>query len=1245
MRSQPFFSKRIPLLGNVAMLMLCLIFFVLPFVIRGARQAVDTMENKVADWLPADFPETTELRWFREHFVGDQFVVISWDGCYENDSRFIKLVRKLKEESVEEQEKQWAKLDSLPDRERNQLREQILARKKADELALHTTGSYHTNWSANNVKWLMGEDRQWYFINRKGELFRWKNQDNIIFAANLAIQQFFEAPVPQGKFIAQFGSEENNQYYKHPERLHARFFKSVKTGPEIFDQIVETMKLGDYGDDDLATLNVKIEAHKRLTGLLFGPTPRPEFDWTWRSLKQVIPEGTLNQLPDSDEEVFVTFVEELVKQEYDNEFHRLLSATQDEKLEHWYRLWSRLQPDAPPRQTCIVVSLNEPVIRELYRAVGRPMLGKPRGRILELASFEAGIVPSNLRLGGPPVDNVAIDEEGSITLFRLASLSGIIGISLAWLCFRSIKVTLMLFFIGVMAAFASLAIVYYSGFTMDAILMTMPSLVYVLGMSSAVHVLNYYRDSCHEFGETGAPERAFRLGWFPCTLAAFTTALGLISLYTSNLTPIKYFGLFSAIATLATILFLFTYLPSALTIWKPGYEQEDAPSAGPPRFSVLVIVRRFWAAVCELVIRYNKAVAVVGIVTMVFFALGIARIETSIQLLKLFRSDAKILKDYRWMEANLGKLVPMELVINVNSSMLAENVLAESDNPRNELSDQEMLDYQRRLSMLERMELSNRVRKRVLEVFGSGGLDIIGSVMSADIAIDLDSAVSTQERGALNRIVIDGNLTDNKDKIFQQDYLAIEQVNLDGQPVSPDAESAELWRISLRLAALNNVDYGDFVNDLKAVVEPILAAYRYRNEIVRKLQASLGTESLERGQILVLGPDPRREDVVADRRMQLAKQRETQDVTPQDLIDQTALFSTTLFDLLQNAGYTTDAKSQKKFTWLDPLFYERNNQEFPAERFQEVVAQVDCVVLVENHPNFDASLIKSNAPNFVDATGHQFLLDKYRQPLPEVLTARQLRDQDHPDTQVFAAYTGIVPIVYKAQRALLQSLIRSIGLAFVMIAVVMMILLRNWRDRVSFRNLLNLRGGLLAMIPNVFPIVIIFGAMGHLGILVDIGSMMTASVAMGVAVDDTIHFLNWFRKGIADGKNRLDAIRLAFDRCASAMTQTTLIAGLGLSAFAFSTFMPTQRFGVLMLVLLATALIGDLIVLPALLAGPLGKHFGKQRPGGPSSDVAVNGPNELTIHGGNGKETPRPIVISNPLIRGEAAQQERRKSD
>ena len=184
---------------------------------------------------------------------------------------------------------------------------------------------------------------------------------------------------------------------------------------------------------------------------------------------------------------------------------------------------------------------------------------------------------------------------------------------------------------------------------------------------------------------------------------------------------------------------------------------------------------------------------------------------------------------------------------------------------------------------------------------------------------------------------------------------------------------------------------------------------------------------------------------------------------------------------------------------------------------------------------------------------------------------------------ISATYTGLVPLIYQIQHELMKGLFESLAMAFALIALVMMFVLRSPS------------AGLLSMIPNLFPVMMIFGIMGWMGILVDVGSMMTASVALGVAVDDTIHYLTWFRDGLDRGKDRRGAAMWAYERCATAMTQTTLIAGLGLAAFAFSTFTPTQRFGVLMLTLLSAALLGDLVFLPALLTGPLGRFFDRDR--------------------------------------------------
>ena len=124
---------------------------------------------------------------------------------------------------------------------------------------------------------------------------------------------------------------------------------------------------------------------------------------------------------------------------------------------------------------------------------------------------------------------------------------------------------------------------------------------------------------------------------------------------------------------------------------------------------------------------------------------------------------------------------------------------------------------------------------------------------------------------------------------------------------------------------------------------------------------------------------------------------------------------------------------------------------------------------------------------------------------------------------------------------------------------------------------------------------VVFGAMGWIDVPVQIGSVMTASAALGIAVDDTVHFLTWFRRGLEHGLIQPLALKEAFERCAGAMVHTTVICCSGLAVFALSSFVPILHFAWLMVFLLLAALIGDLILLPAILAGPLGGLFRTSR--------------------------------------------------
>ena len=182
-------------------------------------------------------------------------------------------------------------------------------------------------------------------------------------------------------------------------------------------------------------------------------------------------------------------------------------------------------------------------------------------------------------------------------------------------------------------------------------------------------------------------------------------------------------------------------------------------------------------------------------------------------------------------------------------------------------------------------------------------------------------------------------------------------------------------------------------------------------------------------------------------------------------------------------------------------------------------------------------------------------------------------------TNVSSMITGSIPLVHKAQKQLLDDLTSSYLSAFLMILLTLIFLLRG------------AVAGTLAVIPNIFPSVLVFGAMALMRRPVDMGTMMTASVALGISVDGTIHFLTWYRQGLSQGQTQHEAVRFAYRECGTAMVQATIICGGGMLVFALSDFVPIAQFAWMIALLLLIALYGDLVLFPAILAGKWGRFL------------------------------------------------------
>ncbi|MDR1964179.1 MAG: MMPL family transporter, partial [Planctomycetaceae bacterium] len=456
---------------------------------------------------------------------------------------------------------------------------------------------------------------------------------------------------------------------------------------------------------------------------------------------------------------------------------------------------------------------------------------------------------SGVIIGGPPVDNVAITHEGEHTLRRLAGICGMVGLFLAWLCFRDFRLTFFVFWIAIISAGVALASVSLTGGTCDAILLSMPALVYVLAMSGAIHLVNYYHDAIREHGLDMAPERAVGHAWSPCFFANFTTALGLLSLYTSHLVPITKFGIYSALGVLLQLVLLFYYLPTLLHFY-PSHKIASERTLHVKHNSTMQKIWRVWGG---FIIRNHLTVSVICIMLMIFFGYGMYQIKTSVKMMRFFSADSEIIHHYTWLEEQLGPLVPMEIVIKFDNEKCRFNTLDRlrliediDDELREKLAEDigGVLSAETMMPMIPRFEGTRKSARQIaIERAANAMLDKGRGEMKDYVTVECNRSlrsddprfqqtlselkITSAEAGRLVRAGID-----NLKKLIQHP-VEEEVVGISQEEMKTFCEKAalwekdhgyDLWRISIRVWSLKkDIDYAMFIQDVKNVVDPIIA--------------------------------------------------------------------------------------------------------------------------------------------------------------------------------------------------------------------------------------------------------------------------------------------------------------------------------------------------------------------------------------------------------------------------------------
>ena len=570
------------------------------------------------------------------------------------------------------------------------------------------------------------------------------------------------------------------------------------------------------------------------------------------------------------------------------------------------------------------------------------------------ASRVTGLVPDEVRMAGPTIEGVAIDQASKSGLLELNLLSYSVCLAILMLCLRSPRAALLVFLLALFNEQLSLALIHWWGVQLDSILLLTANLTFVLSIAIGVHLVNYYRDASSSLSPTEAPIQALCVALRPTLVATATTALGLASLAISEVRPLARFGLFSAVSIALGAIVVMLYTVIHFRIWPLRWARSDEPALSPQATTWFDRLQQFKLPVLILV-------------SLMFLggAFGVRKLQTAVGLREMVSPRIRSSQDFVWLEERIGPLVPVELVLELPAGDAR--------------------------ALLQQFRLVNALHHDLEELSDSNV--VISTVTFSPKPPPVGGGFRQRVRAAAFRQA----LIQNQEELKNLGFLRVE-------------EKSTYWRLSMRAPSMQDVNYGALLSRAQDVMDRSLA-------------------------------------------------------------------------------------------------------------------------------------------NFPDIEPRSVLV------------------------------CGGLPLVHRVQQQLLDDLIHSFLLAFSLVSLALMILFRS------------VACGLICMIPNLLPSAIVFGIMGWLEWSVEVGAILTASAALGIAVDDSLHFITWFQRKVQQGGSIPDAVRYAYRRCGAAMIQTSLVCSFGLVVFVASDFSPISRFGWCMFTLLLLALVADLVVLPAILLSPLGRPF------------------------------------------------------
>ncbi len=734
---------------------------------------------------------------------------------------------------------------------------------------------------------------------------------------------------------------------------------------------------------------------------------------------------------------------------------------------------------------------------------------------------------------------------------RLIPFVIICVVLILFLGFRSIRGIVLSLSAPLFATLWSVGMMGFTGVPLSIISNIMPVILIAVGTAYGIHFIARYREEIEKGKEVKkAVLDAYSEVGIPILLAGLTTFAGFLSFVGTYLRPVTHFGIFTSLGVLFSLLISLILVPAVLSFLPPmkGKYRYIESGAG--------FIEKIAEKMGKFVLKSEKIISTGGVIIFLFAVSGLLRIKTSVNMLEYFPKESNLRKSAELMKKKFGGDLPVQILIQADF----KNPFVLKELFRMEKFMRTVYGIHNPQSLADLLAEMNYVMNGIYTIpetpegvanllFMLEGEEIMSQLVKTDYKEGLIQArFSEVETDAIINAYkkVEDYLGNNLKKDFIVERFLLDTLR--------DRKKIEYMISEVYQEIRWDVIYrsGDKSWDFPSLKDTLISFVK------EKYIASLNAKEKIKNRI-----------------------REFFEEESEIIFDESRIRSIT-DDILKRALDVYDKKSKINEILLSYIKDKEIRKDtellnYTSSSLAEIVKEEVKIDKVERWSKRLLKLFPSNVRNDKD-----FLKD-----LKGDLWALVEEVHSFPspgESSIKVSHSGLLPIYTKLHKNLWKSQIQSLILAFIIVTILISLQLKSPI------------AGIISTSPILLVIGFNFGLMGFLKIPLDNATMMIASIAIGIGIDYSIHFISRFRFEMERNMNEFLSLEKTLQTTGKAIFLNAFTVGLGFLILIFAQLLPLRTFGWMIALTMLTSALAATTFLPSMIL--ISKRFFKFEKGG-----------------------------------------------